>query len=148
VNRIQLTGRLVDDPQLAHNPHAGKAKATFRVAVSRPLSRDRRDNPNVQHADFFNAVAFGKTAEIIAQHSRKGDLIGISGAYRIDQYVGRDGNKRTWPHAITDQFEFLAKNDKAGQASGNGQATAQATASVEDDAADAAAEPVSSDEPF
>ena len=60
MNKVILLGRLTKDPELRFAAGTGNAVTRFSIAVTRQFKRDE--------ADFINCVAFGKTAETIAQY--------------------------------------------------------------------------------
>ena len=64
MNKVVLVGRLTKDPELRFAAGSGSAVCRFTVAVNRPFKKDE--------TDFIGCVAFGKTAETIAQYLTKG----------------------------------------------------------------------------
>jgi len=97
MNLIVLTGRLTRDPELKYG-QSGKAYAKFSLAVARTFSRDE--------TDFFNCTAFGKTAEIVGEHLRKGRKVGVQGNIQMNKYEV-NGEKRTSYDVIVNSLEFL-----------------------------------------
>ena len=63
LNVVALMGRLVADPQLRQTT-TGKNVASFRVAVD----RGRKDANGQNQADFFDIVAWDKSAEFICRY--------------------------------------------------------------------------------
>jgi len=82
MNNVSLIGNLVVDPELRYS-QSGNAIVKGTIAV-------RRDN---EKSDFIRYLGFGKTAEIIAEHFRKGRQIGIAGAIWTGSYEKDDGSK-------------------------------------------------------
>lgn len=69
MNTINLIGRLTKETELNQT-----GKTTFlrnSIAVKRPFAKDK--------TDFFNIVAFGKTAEVLAEYCDKGTQLGVVG---------------------------------------------------------------------
>lgn len=99
MNTINLTGRLTRDPELKYS-QSGTAIAGFSLAVARQYHRDT--------TDFIDCVAFGKTAEIAAQHLNKGSQIGVTGSLQIESYTKKDGSKAKSAKVKVDFFEFLS----------------------------------------
>ena len=58
-------------------------------------------------ADFLNCVAFGKTAETIANHLVKGNPILVEGHIQTGSYEAKDGTKRYTTDIIVNRFEFV-----------------------------------------
>ena len=69
MNRIILSGNLTKTPEL--KVYQSTTVAKFGIAVKRPFSKN-------DETDFFNVVAFGKTAELCAKYLEKGDKIKLS----------------------------------------------------------------------
>ena len=67
LNVVVLMGRLVADPQLRQTT-TGKNVASFRVACD----RGRRDANGQNQADFFDVVAWDRSAEFVCRYFQKG----------------------------------------------------------------------------
>lgn len=104
MNKVILIGRCTKDPDLKFAPTSGKAIARFTLAVNRPYDKDKK-------ADFINCVAFGKTAETIANYITKGRQIAITGSIRTGSYDGNDGVKRYTTDIWVDSFEFIGNSN-------------------------------------
>lgn len=107
VNKVVIVGRMVKNPDLRFTPGNGNAVSRFTVAVNRQFKKDE--------TDFISCVAFGKTAEIIAQHFTKGKQIAVSGSIRTGSYEAQDGTKRYTTDVAVESFDFIeskqANND-------------------------------------
>ena len=101
MNLVVLTGRLTRDPELKYG-QSGKAYSRFSLAVNRAGKKDE--------ADFINCVAFGKTAEIVGEHLRKGKRIGVQGRIQMNRYEV-NGEKRNTYDIMVDSIEFLENKD-------------------------------------
>lgn len=101
MNVVNLQGRITQIPELKKGKNADYTY--FSLAVNRPFSKDKE-------TDFFNIVAFGKTAEFICRYFKKGQLIIVMGHIINDNYIDKDGNKRTHTKVIADQVEFCGYN--------------------------------------
>lgn len=104
MNNVNLIGRLVKDVDLNFIPESGKAIGKFTIAVKRAFKKDE--------SDFFNCVAFGKTAEIIGQYFFKGDMIGVNGSIRNNNYKKKDGTMTYATNIIIESFDFCGSNKK------------------------------------
>lgn len=123
MNIVILMGRLTRDPETRATSNGGNM-VTFTVAVDRPKRKD-----GTQNTDFPRCVAFGKTADGIAQYFRKGKPIMVQGRYQTDQYEV-DGEKRTRSEVLVDRFEFVPTDTTERQAAplpATGPATTDAT---------------------
>jgi len=105
VNKVVLVGRLTKDPELRFAAGSGSAVCRFTVAVNRQFKKDE--------TDFIGCVAFGKTAEIIAQYLTKGREIAVSGSIRTGSYDAQDGTKRYTTDVAVDSFDFIGSNSGA-----------------------------------
>lgn len=106
MNKITIQGRITKDIELGHS-QSGNAYARFSVAVDRRIRKDEE-----RKTDFFDCVAFGKTAEFIEQYFHKGDGILINGRMESNQWKDKDGNNRlSWSVSIDDvEFPLGKKN--------------------------------------
>lgn len=107
MNKVILLGRLTKDPDLRFTSGTGTAVTRFTVAVNRPKQKDKP-----QEADFINCIAFGKTAETIAEYLTKGRQIAINGNIRTGSYEAKDGTKRYTTEVVVETFEFLGGQPK------------------------------------
>ncbi|NJL48086.1 MAG: single-stranded DNA-binding protein [Leptolyngbyaceae cyanobacterium SM2_5_2] len=100
VNVVTLVGRVGADPDVKYF-ESGSVLCNLTLAVKRRSSRD--DKP-----DWFNLELWGKNAEVAANYVRKGSLIGISGALKLDQWQDRaTGANRSKPVIRVDRLELL-----------------------------------------
>lgn len=98
MNNVSLMGRLVKDVDLNYIAGSGKAVGKFTIAVKRAFKKDE--------SDFLNCVVFGKTAEIIGQYFFKGDMIGITGSIRNNNYKKNDGTMVYQNVIMVESFSF------------------------------------------
>lgn len=115
MNRVIMCGRLTKDPEVRYTTgDAPKAVAKWSLAVDRRF----KGKDGKTEADFFNCVAFGKTAEFMEKHFRKGQKILLEGALQNDHYKDRDGRTQYSEQIVVDQVEFVEKKEQpAAQAS-------------------------------
>ena len=98
MNNVTLMGRLTRDPELKYS-QAGKAYCRFSLAVQREFNREE--------ADFINCLAFGKTAETIAEWLGKGRRIVLQGRIQTGSYENKNGDKVNTFEVVADRFEFV-----------------------------------------
>lgn len=99
MNTILLLGRLTADPDIRYS-NEGKAVARFSIAVNRRFKREGEAD-----ADFFNCVAFGKTAEFMERYFHKGMKAVVTGELRNNHYE-KDGVKHYSEQIIVNTVEF------------------------------------------
>ena len=107
MNNVNLVGRFTKDLELKCGKD-GKIILKSSVAVSR----------NKEQTDFINIVAFGKTAELIAEYHKKGDLIALSGAIWTGSYE-KDGAKIYTFEVCVNQITFVKSSAKKEDAETN-----------------------------
>lgn len=99
LNRVILIGRLTRQPELRITPK-GVSVCNVSIAVDR---RNKNDG-----TDFFDIVAWGKTAEYLCKYQDKGNLIGVDGRLQTRSYETKDGQKRTVVEVWCDSIQFLS----------------------------------------
>lgn len=105
MNKVIITNaRLTREPDLRFAAGSGTATTKFGIAVNRKFKKDE--------SDFLNCIAFGKTAETIAQYFQKGDPINIEGTIRTGSYEKQDGTKVYTTDIVVESFEFVASSKK------------------------------------
>ena len=100
MNNVNLVGRFTKDLELKYSKD-GKAMLKSSIAVSR----------NKEQTDFINIVAFAKTAELIAEYHKKGDLIAVSGAIWTGNYE-KEGAKVYTFEVCVNQITFVKSSEK------------------------------------
>jgi len=116
MNAVQLVGKIAADIRLQEFGDAGsdtaKTKATFLLAVSRPI---RGSEP-----DWVRVETWGKQARNLVRFNGKGSRIAVSGRIR-GQFYNPDGGERGGQlriSVVADQIQFLGapKADASGPA--------------------------------
>lgn len=101
MNRLTTTGRLTADPEYLRTAN-GEAVAKFRFAVQRTYKQ-----PGGPDADFFSCITFGKTAENFERLLiRKGVKLLLEGELRNNDYLDKEGVKRSAFQYVVNSFEF------------------------------------------
>lgn len=99
MNSIHVMGRLTKDPEIT-SAQNGTTIARYSVAVDRKFAKEGQ-----QKTDFFPCVSFGKQAEFVDKHVKKGTKVVISGEMNLD-LVQKDGKNITYPKIIVGEIEF------------------------------------------
>jgi len=102
MNKVVLIGRLTADPELRFTPGNGTALSRIILAVQRRYKKEGQEE-----ADFVPVVIWGKQAEAIATHQKKGRLIAVSGRIQTRNYEAKDGTKRYVTEIIAEETKFL-----------------------------------------
>lgn len=107
INRVILTGRLTKDPELSVTP-SGISRTHFTLAVNRAFKNQNGE----QEADFINIQVWRKTAESVANHLKKGSLVGIDGRIQTGSYE-KEGQRVYFTNVVADSVQFLEPRNNA-----------------------------------
>lgn len=101
-NQVILLGRLGKDPELKYT-QGGTAVVGLSMATSR--RQKDRDGEWQEVTSWHRIKAFGKQAEVIGEHCRKGDLLFVEGRLDYWEAEGKRG-KLMVAEVILEHFEF------------------------------------------
>ncbi len=109
LNRVVLVGRLTRDPEMKYTPQ-GIAVAQMSIAVD----RFTKDETGDYITDFFNIVAWRRTAEYASNYLGKGRLIAVDGRLQARSWTDQaTGQKRTAVEIVADSIQSLERRDSA-----------------------------------
>lgn len=111
VNKVILVGNLGSDPE--QKDANGTPLTTFSIATSETWSKDGENN---ERTEWHRCVAWRKVAEIIGQHSKKGDKLYIEGKLQTRSY-DKDGQTHYTTEVVVNDFTFLSSKGEGRQAS-------------------------------
>lgn len=112
LNKVFLYGNLTRDPELKALPSGGQV-ANFGLATNR-VYKDK-SGAKQEATEFHNIVAFGRTAEVIAQYMKKGRPIFVEGRITTRSWEGKeDGKKQYRTEIIVENFQFGADGGRGG----------------------------------
>ncbi|MBE5879070.1 MAG: single-stranded DNA-binding protein [Lachnospiraceae bacterium] len=100
MNKIILMGRLTRDPEVRYTTKDNTAVARYSLAVDKKFKRD-----DGVTADFFNIVAFGKSAEFAEKYLRRGMKMLIAGRVQTGTYE-KDSVKIPFFEVVVEEQEF------------------------------------------
>lgn len=104
-NQVILTGNLTRDPELKYTPK-GTAVCQFGLAVNRKWKD--QSGAAKEEVTFLDVESWGKSAETIGQHFRKGSPIFVCGRLKMDSWEDRQTNqKRTKLKIVCETFQFM-----------------------------------------
>ncbi len=111
LNKVFLYGNLTRDPELKALP-SGSNVANFGLATNRTYKD--KSGAKQETTEFHNIVAFGRTAEVIAQYCKKGRPIFVEGRITTRSWEGKeDGKKQYRTEIIVENFQFGADGGPA-----------------------------------
>ena len=134
MNNVILIGRLTRKPELRYTAGTGIAMCRFTLAVDRGLSRDKKmemEQKGQPTADFIGCIAWGKTAELVANYLYKGSQAAIQGKIQTSSYDGQDGNRVYRTDVVAERVEFIGGNSNN---QGNSQSNSSGNFRLGDDA--------------
>ena len=108
VNKVILLGRLGKDPELKTTT-SGKTFCKFSLATSE--SWKGQDGVKQESTCWHNCVAWGKTAEVMAEYLTKGKEIYLEGSIVNRSYDDKDGNKKYISEVKVHTFQFVGTKD-------------------------------------
>lgn len=126
-NFAVIEGRLTKDVELKTSTN-GKANTFFSVAVD----RNYKDANGEYGTDFIPVTAFGKTAEFISKHFKKGSAIQLLTEIRPHTHEDeKDGSKVTRINFVVTEVNFPLLGKATGKSENTSETPAPATGSNE-----------------
>ena len=104
VNKVFLSGRLTQDPELRYTP-SGVAVTTLRMAVNTTFFS--KDSEKREEVCYVNVSVWRKRAESCVEYLRKGSPIFVEGRLQSRSWETQDGQKRTTIEVQSDRVQFL-----------------------------------------
>lgn len=123
MNNVSLAGRMTRDCELKYTQD-DKAIGNFTLAINKRYKKDE--------ANFINCVAFGKTAELIAEYVKKGHLLGVTGSIETSSWE-KDGQKHYKTEVAVDQITFLQSKGEGATSTATKETTNTTTKSESDE---------------
>lgn len=106
MNKVILIGRWTKEPELKFTPGKGTAVTTCTIAVDRRFKKEGQ-----QQADFIPVVIWGQPAENVANYTKKGSMVAVSGSIQVRSYDAKDGTKRYVTEVVAEEVQFLDKKN-------------------------------------
>lgn len=108
-NKVILLGNLTRDPQMKYLPSQTPV-TEFGIAMNRRWKSQQGEDR--EEVCFVDCAAFGKTAEVINEHFRKGRPILVEGRLKFDSWEDKQGGgKRSKLSVVVDSFQFIGSKD-------------------------------------
>lgn len=104
MNKVILLGRICNDLEL-RKTNTNKSVVNFTIAVDRRKAKEKT-------TDFFNAIAWNKTAEFIQQYFVKGQQIALVGNLQSRNWTDNNGQKRNSVEVIVEEVNFAGITGK------------------------------------
>lgn len=113
INNVVLVGRMTKEAELRYTP-SNIAVATFTLAVN----RDYKGENGEREADFINVVLWRQAAENLANWTKKGSLVGVTGRIQTRNYDNQQGQRVYVTEVVAERFQLL---ESRGESQGQGQ---------------------------
>ena len=107
---ISILGNTGSDAELRYSEQ-GLPIASFSIASN---SFRKTQEGRVQVTEWFNVTAFGKVAETLAAHVKKGTQLLVLGRLTFKPWVTTGGEPRAGAEVILQSFEFAGGNRNGG----------------------------------
>lgn len=104
VNKVILAGNLTRDPELRALA-SGTQVCEFGIAINENYKD--KNGQKVDKTCFLDCVAWGRTAELVAEHFTKGRPIFIEGSLQLDQWQTKEGEKRSKVRVRVERMQFV-----------------------------------------
>jgi len=108
MNNANLVGRLTRPVDLRYT-QTGIAYGSFTLAVTRKY----KNKDGEREADFINCVIWKKGAELLANYTQKGSLIGVSGPIQTRSYDNQQGQRVYVTEVLVENFDLLESRKTA-----------------------------------
>ena len=108
-NKVILMGNLTRDPQLSYLP---SQTAVVEIGIATNRKFKKTDGSQGEEVCFVDCKMFGKRAEVINKHLKKGSPLMVEGRLCRDEWQGQDGSKRSKHYVMIENFEFMGGGEK------------------------------------
>ena len=102
-NKIILVGNLTRDIELRYT-QSGSAIAKTAIATSKKFSTNGEKKEEVC---FVDITFFGRSGEVANQYLRSGSKILVEGRLMFEQWVDKDGQKRSKHSVVSETMQML-----------------------------------------
>ena len=103
-NKVQLIGNLGNDPEMKETA-GGKRMARLSLATTERFKNAQGEwKEDVQ---WHTVVAWGFTAEQVAEKLQKGTKVAVEGRLVHRSYEGKDGQKRYMTEVVMNDFQLM-----------------------------------------
>ncbi|VWB08343.1 single-strand binding protein [Burkholderia lata] len=110
VNKVTLIGNVGADPETRYLP-SGDAITNIRLATSDKY-KDKTTGEPKDVTEWHRIAFFGKLAEIVSEHVRKGSSLYVEGKIKTRKWQDNNGQDKYSTEIIADVVQFLGSRDK------------------------------------
>lgn len=124
MNVFTFTGNLGKDADQRHMTN-GDSIVSFSVAVKSGYGKSAKTT-------WVKCSMFGKRGESILPYLVKGQLVGVSGEFSVNEWENKDGQKQTTPEVRVNDLTLLGKKETEQNERNNAPTHAQKPVDSED----------------
>jgi single-strand DNA-binding protein len=95
LNKVELIGRLGNDPEIRHLPDNGGQVVTLSMATSEKWN-DKKTGNREERVEWHRVVMFGKIAEIAGLYLKKGSLVYIEGRLQTRSWLDKNTQEKKY----------------------------------------------------
>ena len=110
INKLLLTGNLVGDPELTDTKN-GKSLVKVALANSDSYLTESGDRETI--TNFVDLQLWGKSAEALAKHGKKGQELFIEGEIRQERWTDKQGANHSRLVVRVDAWQFTQYQKRA-----------------------------------
>jgi single-strand DNA-binding protein len=103
LNKVQIIGRLGDDPELRHTG-SGTAVANLSIATDESYTQDGTE---VEQTEWHDVTAWSRLAETVNEYLEKGRRVYVEGKLKTREWEDKNGNTRYSTEIHADRVDFL-----------------------------------------
>lgn len=122
MNNCVFIGRLCADPEI-RTTTSGHEVCSFRMAIYR----------DKENSDFFQFVAWNKTANLICQYFGKGNMIGVTARAQNRDFEDKSVAKRTVTEFVVTSIDFIPQAENGAKTAEKQTDDAQPMQMLDDD---------------
>ncbi len=114
VNRMILQGNLGKDPEIRYSPDGN---AICNVSIATQFSwKDKASGEKREEVEWHRVVFYNKQAELVGEHSKKGDSLYIEGRLKTRTWQDKDtGANRYSTEIVAEAFKFNSSRGNSAQ---------------------------------
>ncbi|MFL2100302.1 single-stranded DNA-binding protein [Desemzia sp. FAM 23991] len=106
MNQVSVIGRIVRDIELKE---LGEGKQVVNNTIAIPMAFKKDSG---QDTDFIPIVAWNKTAVLLHQYCKKGNLIGLTGRMQSRSYLNKENETIYVVEMVVNTVQFLSNKPK------------------------------------
>ncbi|MFZ6643157.1 single-stranded DNA-binding protein [Undibacterium sp. TC4M20W] len=111
VNKVILVGNLGRDPETRYAP-SGEVVSNITIATTDNW-KDRTTGERKERTEWHRISFFGRLAEVVAMHLKKGASVYVEGSLRTRKYTDKDGQEKFITEVRGDTMQMLSSRSAA-----------------------------------